>query len=70
MRYYNFKLNTNAKQIKENSTIDLRDYDYENPISAVNKYFYRKKNNNISFFMYREERVFDSLKYRNVHKGA
>lgn len=35
MRYYNFALNASAEQIKEKTTINLREYAYENPIAAV-----------------------------------
>ena len=36
MRYYNFALNGNSEQIKENTTINLQEYAYENTISAMN----------------------------------
>ena len=55
MRYYNFKYKTSSEQIEKTSTIKLKDYDYESPIAAINNYFHQKKDNDISFFMYREE---------------
>lgn len=41
MRYYNFALYTSADQIKEKTTINLREYAYENTIAAVNDYMYK-----------------------------
>lgn len=55
MRYYCMVLNTNAEKIKENSKINLREYDYSCPISAMNSYMYREMKNNLNFFAYREE---------------
>ena len=55
MRYYNFTMNANAEQIKEKTTINLREYAYENTISAVNNYMYKNMKNDISFYAYREE---------------
>lgn len=48
-------LNTNAEKIKENSKINLREYDYSCPISAMNSYMYQEMKNNLNFFAYREE---------------
>ena len=45
MRYYNFALNASAKQIKEKTTINLREYAYENTIAAVNNYMYKRLDN-------------------------
>ncbi len=58
MRYYNFALNANAEQIKENTTINLREYAYENTLAAVNNYMYKNMKNDITFFTYRELMVF------------
>lgn len=55
MRYYNFALNASADQIKENTTINLREYAYENTIAAVNNYMYKRLDNDEFFFAYREE---------------
>ena len=55
MRYYCMVLNTNAEKIKENSKINLREYDYSCPISAMNSYMYQEMKNNLNFFAYREE---------------
>lgn len=55
MRYYNFALNAGAEQIKEKTTIHLREYAYENTIAAVNSYMYKNLKNDVSFFAYREE---------------
>ena len=45
MRYYNFALYASAEQIRENTTINLREYAYENPIAAVNNYMYKRLDN-------------------------
>ena len=55
MRYYNFALYASAEQIKENTTINLREYAYENPIAAVNNYMYKRLDNDVAFLTYREE---------------
>lgn len=55
MRYYNFALNANADHIKENTTINLREYAYENTLAAVNNYMFKNMRNDITFFAYREE---------------
>lgn len=55
MRYYNFALYASADQIKENTTINLREYAYENTIAAVNNYMYKRLDNDVCFFAYREE---------------
>lgn len=41
MRYYNFALNAGVEQIKEKTTINLREYAYENTIAAMNTYMYK-----------------------------
>lgn len=56
MRYYNFALYASAEQIRENTTINLREYAYENPIAAVNNYMYKRLDNDVAFLTYREER--------------
>ena len=55
MRYYSFTLNANAEQIKEKTTINLREYDYCNTLAAVNYYMHKIMMNYISFYIYREE---------------
>lgn len=55
MRYYNFALYASADQIKEKTTINLREYAYENTIAAVNNYMYKRLDNDVCFFAYREE---------------
>lgn len=55
MRYYSFTLNANAEQIKEKTQIDLRQYDYYNTFAAVNSYMYKNLDNDVYFFVYREE---------------
>lgn len=55
MRYYNFALFASADQIKEKTTINLREYAYENTIAAVNNYMYKRLDNDVFFFAYREE---------------
>lgn len=55
MRYYNFALNASADQIKEKTTINLREYAYENTIAAVNNYMYKRLDNDVAFLAYREE---------------
>lgn len=56
MRYYCMVLSTNAEKIKENSKINLREYDYSCPISAMNSYMYKEMKNDLVFFAYREEK--------------
>ncbi len=55
MRYYNFALNASAEQIKEKTTINLREYAYDNTIAAMNTYMYKNLKNDVFFFAYREE---------------
>lgn len=55
MRYYNFALNAGVEQIKEKTTINLREYAYENTIAAMNTYMYKSLKNDVFFFAYREE---------------
>ena len=49
MRYYNFAL------YAEKTTINLREYGYDNTLIAVNNYMFRHLQNGISFAAYREE---------------
>lgn len=58
MRYYEFIINSTIENIEKNSKIRLKDYDYDSPIGAVNKYIYRNIISNIQFFLYREEGKF------------
>ena len=44
-----------SRKIQENATIKLREYDYSNPISAMNNYMQANMKNNQVFFAYREE---------------
>ena len=55
MRYYTFALYASADQIKEKTTINLREYAYENTIAAVNNYMYKRLDNDVCFLAYREE---------------
>ena len=55
MRYYNFALHANAEQIKEKTKINLREYSYENTYAALNNYMYKRLDNYIYFYAYREE---------------
>lgn len=55
MRYYGFVLNTSAEQIKEKAQINLREYDYQCPIRAMNNYMYSTMKNGLAFLAYREE---------------
>lgn len=55
MRYYNFALYASAEQIRENTTINLREYAYENTYAALNNYMYKRLDNYIYFYAYREE---------------
>lgn len=56
MRYYNFKINTNADEIKDNARINLREYAYENTLASMNNYMYRNMKNDLTFLTYREEK--------------
>ena len=38
MRYYNFALYATSDEIKEKTTINLREYGYDNTLIAVNNY--------------------------------
>lgn len=58
MRYYNFSLYASAEQIRENTTINLREYAYENPIAAVNNYMYKRLDNDVAFYKCAERRLF------------
>lgn len=55
MRYYNFALYATSDEIKEKTTINLREYGYDNTLIAVNNYMFRHLQNGISFLVYREE---------------
>lgn len=57
MRYYSFVLNTSADKIVQNSTIRLKDYDYDNTICGMNIYLYHKLMNGIGFLAYREDKA-------------
>ncbi len=52
MRYYGFEIGTSAKEIQENSKVKWKDYDYDSPIAAVNKYMYQKIKNGLTFLTY------------------
>lgn len=52
MRYYGFVLNTSAEEIKENCTIRWKDFDYDSPIGAMNKYLYRELKSGLTFLAY------------------
>lgn len=53
MRYYEFVLKTDAETIRENAKINLKEYDYSDPIAAVNTFMYRTLDNDLTFLMYR-----------------
>ena len=55
MRYFGFILKTCSEQIKENAKINLREYDYQSPVAAMNYYMYKHMKNGICYFAYREE---------------
>lgn len=55
MRYFGLTLQTNSEQIKENSTINLREYAYQNPVASMNSYLYQNLKNGIVCFAYRED---------------
>ena len=58
MRYYNFILGTSSEQIEKNDAakVNLKPYRYEDStLSGVNAYLYRNLDNNMCFFVYREE---------------
>jgi hypothetical protein len=55
VRYYNFALYATSDEIKEKTTINLREYGYGNTLIAVNNYMFRHLQNGISFLAYREE---------------
>lgn len=55
MRYYNFAINTNSEQLRENAKIDLKGYCFNNPINALNHYMYHNMKNGLTFIAYREE---------------
>ncbi len=55
MRYYNFALNISAENIKEYSTINLKEYGWNNPIGSMNNYAYKTISNGLHFIAYREE---------------
>lgn len=55
MRYYSCAINMNSDKIKESAKVRLKDYDYDSPIAAVNKYVRQNIISNVQFFLYREE---------------
>lgn len=55
MRYFDFIIQTNSEQIRENAKINLREHDYRNSIAAMSDYMYHHIKNGICFFAYREE---------------
>lgn len=55
MRYYSLVLNTTAAKIKAGAKINLRDYEYDNTIRAMNKYMYQTLQNDLTYIAYREE---------------
>lgn len=54
MRYYNFTLNANAEQIKEKTPINIFLYE-NNTFFAMNSYMYENLDNDMYFFVYRED---------------
>lgn len=55
MRYFRMVLGTSAQQIEENSKVELRDFAYDSPITAVNTYMHKNMRNGLSFLIYRVE---------------
>ncbi|MBO4688156.1 MAG: AAA family ATPase [Clostridiales bacterium] len=55
MRYYAVSMNTNTAKIEKNTKISLRDYSYDEPIAALNSFMFKKTENDIAFFIYKEE---------------
>lgn len=55
MRYFDFVLTTNSEEIKEGAKINIREYDYQNPLAEMNSCMYQNMKGSISFFVYREE---------------
>lgn len=55
MRYYGLKLGTNKDEIKNNTTIEIKRYSYDNVIESVNNYMYQNMKNDRTFLIYREE---------------
>lgn len=55
MRYINCTINANENKIMDTAKIRWKDYDYDSPISAVNKYMYRHIISNVMCFIYRVE---------------
>ena len=57
MRYYQFSISGVAENIKAliQDKEYLREYRWENPISAVNRYMYYNLKNHLGFFAYRQE---------------
>lgn len=70
MRFYEFNISTNASSIKERATVNLRDYDYDNPVAAMNNYVYRKIKNGLYFFAYREEETFVRAAFSHDEKSG
>lgn len=68
MRYYNFALYASADQIKEKTTINLREYDYENTIAAVNNYMYKRLDIDVLLFAYWAEYIALENKFREVDR--
>lgn len=54
MRYFELSLVSTSDKIKEQATINLREYGYGNPIASINNYMYQKMNTGFSFFAYQE----------------
>lgn len=55
MRYFSFVLKASSEQIKEGAKINLREYDCQSSVAAMNNYMYKHLKNGICFFAYREE---------------
>ena len=55
MRYFEFMLDTTAKEIEKNATVNLREYAFNKPIGAVSSYLFGNLKNGVYCFMYREE---------------
>ncbi len=55
MRYYQLAFRSNEDEIREKAIINVREYDYDSAIGAVNKYIYKNRKSTLSFLIYKEE---------------
>ena len=55
MRYFECEVIGCSEKIEKTAKIRLKDYDYDSPVCALNKYVYKNVRSDVSFFIYREE---------------